>query len=254
MDIKDRLYVATMAHDAAQIAEKYGIGLEIDEFCTASNMEGEDFDSIDRTIREKMASACRLILHAPFNELFPSAIDPMALRLAYQRYNQAYSLAKQYDISRMVVHSGYVPYVYFKSWFLERSVEFWKTFISDKPENFHIMIENVLEDEPYTLAELIEGIGDKRVKACLDIGHANCSTALDLTEWVKTLGPCLSHVHLHNNRKTYDKHDPLSRGDIDMNLILNSLKKHAPIGVTYTIENLECADSMKWLYENGWIS
>ena len=37
--------------------------------------------------------------------------------------------------------------------------------MDDKPENFHIMIENVLEDEPYTLASLIESIGDNRVKA-----------------------------------------------------------------------------------------
>ncbi len=41
MDIRERLYVATMAGDAAQMAEKYETGLEIDEFCTASNMDGE---------------------------------------------------------------------------------------------------------------------------------------------------------------------------------------------------------------------
>ncbi|HML38802.1 MAG TPA: TIM barrel protein [Bacillota bacterium] len=253
MDIRERLYVATMADDAVQIAEEYGIGLEIDEFCTAANMDAENFDLVDRSARKKMEGASRHIFHAPFNELFPSAIDPMALRLAYQRLNQAYELAKQYGISRMVVHSGYVPYVYFKSWFLERSVEFWRTFMADKPEDFHIMIENVLEDEPHTLAKLIGAIGDRRVRACLDIGHANCTTSLDLMEWVRALGPCLSHVHIHNNCREYDNHDPLGRGDIDMDLILKGLMQHAAAGATYTIENLKCADSLKWLSENGWI-
>ena len=252
MNIKEKLYVATMAEDAVQIADQYGIGLEIDEFCTASNMDGEGFAVTDPIVRVKMMAAHRFILHAPFNELFPSAIDPLALELAYQRYNQAYELAKQYGINRMVVHSGYVPYVYFKSWFLERSSEFWKRYIDDKPDDFHIMIENVLEDEPFTLRKLIEDVNDRRVRACMDIGHVNCSTSVELSQWMRTLGPCLSHVHLHNNRKTNDNHDPLGAGDMDMNFILNSLKDCAPESVTYTIENLKCAESLEWLAEHGW--
>ena len=253
MNIKERLYVATMAEDAVQIADRYGIGLEIDEFCTASNMDGDNFAVTDSIVREKMTKVHRFILHAPFNELFPSAIDPLALELAYRRYNQAYELAKQYGINRMVVHSGYVPYVYFKSWFLERSAEFWKRYIDDKPDDFHIMIENVLEDEPFTLCKLIEDVDDRRVRACLDIGHANCSTSVELSQWVQTLGPCLSHVHLHNNRNTYDDHDPLGTGNMDMNFIMNSLKDCAQESVTYTIENLKCVESLEWLAEHGWI-
>lgn len=253
MDIRERLYAATMADDAVQIAEKYGIGLEIDEFCTASNMDGEAFGPLDRSVRDKIAHANRHILHAPFNELFPSAVDPMARKLACQRYGQAYELARHYEINRMVVHSGYVPHVYFKSWFIERSIEFWQTFMDDKPENFFIMIENVLEDEPYTLANLIEGIGDKRITACLDIGHANCYSALSLAEWIKSLGSFVSHVHIHNNNKEYDNHAPLGRGEIDMNLILNTIMQNAADTVTFTIENQNCADSLKWLSLNGWI-
>jgi len=253
MDIRERLYVATIADDAVQMAVKYRIGIEIDEFCTASNMDEGNFFLTDRIVKEKMAGSQRHIFHAPFNELFPAAIDPMALKLAYERFEQAYDLANHYGINRMVVHTGYVPYIYFKSWFLEKSIEFWRKFMRDKPVNFHIMIENVLEEEPYTLANLIKGIGDKRVKACLDIGHANCVTSLNLMEWVETLGPWLSHVHIHNNYKTYDNHNPLDNGVIDMNGILDGLKKYAPEDITYTIENLECAQSLRWLAEHGWI-
>lgn len=253
MEIRDRLYVATMADDAAPMAEKYGIGLEIDEFCTASNMDRENLTLMNQTVLKKMSSSRRYILHAPYHELSPCAIDPLALELAYLRYNQAYELARHYGITRMVVHSGYVPYIYSKSWFMERSIEFWKAFMDDKPENFHIMIENVLEDEPYTLAELIANINDKRVKACLDIGHANCSTTLDLTDWIKALGSFLSHVHVHNNRGAYDNHAPLGRGNIEMDLMLKSLAEHTPAGTTFTIENLKCDESLKWMAENGWI-
>ena len=114
MKIRDRLYVATMADDAARMAEQYGIGLEIDEFCMASNMDRDSLTHMKQTVLEKMSSSRRYIFHAPHHELSPCAIDPMALELANLRYNQAYELAKHYGITRMVVHSGYIPPRIFK--------------------------------------------------------------------------------------------------------------------------------------------
>jgi endonuclease IV len=154
-DIKNRLYLSTVAEDAAPTAAEYRLGLELAEFCTASNMD-EDFAYWDTVAREKMKSADRLILHAAFNELCPAAIDPMVLEIAKKRYNQAYELAASYGIHRMVVHSGYVPFVYFKEYFVERSVNFWREFLSDKPADFTVVLENVLEDEPLMLMEIIK--------------------------------------------------------------------------------------------------
>ena len=39
MNLKYRLYVATIAEDAREMAEQYGIGIEVNEFCTAANMD-----------------------------------------------------------------------------------------------------------------------------------------------------------------------------------------------------------------------
>jgi len=251
--LKEKLYVATIALDAVSVARDYKLGIEIDEFCTASNMDGENFPAIDKDVREKMSVSEKHIIHAPFNELFPAAVDPLALDLAYQRFEQVYELAKEHGINRMVVHTGYVPFLYFKSWFLERSVEFWQKFMRDKPENFYIMIENVLEDEPHSLAKMIENIGDKRVRACLDIGHANCKSKLDLMEWVETLGPWMSHVHLHNNDMNDDCHWSLGKGNIDMNRIIEGMKINSHIDLTYTVENSKCRESIQWLVKNGWL-
>ncbi len=252
--MKDRLYVATIASDAVQVAMDYKLGLEVDEFCMASNMDDENFYKLDENVRNKLSVSHNHIFHAPFNELFPAAVDPLARDLAYRRFQQSYELAKEYGINRMVVHSGYVPFLYFKSWFLEKSIDFWQKFMIDKPKDFHIMIENVLEDEPFTLSKIIENIGDTRVKACLDIGHANCKSNLNLMEWVETLGPYLGHVHLHNNDATDDCHWPLGQGIINMNEIMESLNLKAPGNLTYTVENSECRQSIKWLDENGWLN
>lgn len=249
----DKFYVATVASDAADVAEEYELGIEIDEFCTASNMDDENFKELDLSVRKKMKISHSHIFHAPFNELFPAAVDPLAIKLANKRFEQSFHLAGSYGIKRMVVHSGYVPVLYFKSWFQEKSVEFWQKFMSSKTDDFHIMIENVLEDEPYTLAKIIEGIKDKRVSACLDIGHAHCKSDVDLLEWIEVLGSFLGHVHLHNNDKTYDCHWPLGNGSMDMNKIMEALKKNSPENITFTVENQECRESIQWLDENGWL-
>jgi len=92
---KEQFYLSTIAEDAAGCAAEYGLGLEIAEYCTASNMD-ECFPQTDAVVRKKMEAADRFILHAPFNELFPTAIDPKAVQLAHSRLSQAVALAGAY--------------------------------------------------------------------------------------------------------------------------------------------------------------
>ena len=68
MDIREKLYITTVAQNDTQTAEKYGAGIEIAEFCTAYNMDTY-FAETDKIVREKMKSADRFVFHAPFNEL-----------------------------------------------------------------------------------------------------------------------------------------------------------------------------------------
>ena len=78
---KESCYLSTIASDAVETAKQYGLGLEIAEFCTAWNMD-EKFHAVDPVVREKIADCPSTPLHAPFNELFPCAIDRRARSLA----------------------------------------------------------------------------------------------------------------------------------------------------------------------------
>ena len=80
-----RFYLSTISADAADTARRYGLGLEIAEYCTAYNMDGH-FPETDAAVREKLAGIARATLHAPFSELFPCAIDPRARALAADRF------------------------------------------------------------------------------------------------------------------------------------------------------------------------
>ena len=168
----DRLFLSTIADDAPETARAFGVGLELAEYCMASNMD-VDFDATDVAVRTKIEGLQSVMLHAPFNELCPSAIDPIILDVAKKRYAQAYELARYYGIRRMVVHSGFIPLVYFPGYFTERSVQFWRDYLKTLPGDFTIMLENVLEDSPDMLIDIVKGVGDPRFRLCLDIGHAN---------------------------------------------------------------------------------
>ena len=91
---RENLYLSTIATDAASVAREYGLGLEIAEYCTAWNMD-EKFADVDPVVKKKLEGISRSTLHAPYNELFPCAIDKKARALAAERYRQAIDLAKR---------------------------------------------------------------------------------------------------------------------------------------------------------------
>jgi sugar phosphate isomerase/epimerase len=251
MNIKDKLYLATIAEDAKKMAEKYHLGIEVNEFCTAVNMD-QNFEFWNSKALDNMSVAERFIFHAPFNEIHPSAIDPLAKNFALQRLNQAYNLAKDYGIKRMVVHSGFLPEIYFPVWFLERSVEFWQEFMADKPADFQLMIENQLEPEAELLPKLCEQINDPRVGLCLDSGHALYKSNQDIYYWADSFAPYCTHLHLHNNDKSWDLHWCLNQGLIDMKIFLPYILKKMP-KATITLENLQVEPSLIWLEENSYL-
>ena len=124
--IRDKLYLSTIADDDYEQAAAYGVGLEIAEFCAAMNMDGELFPIFDSNVRIKMKSAGRFVFHGPFAELSPCSIDPKVRQVSMERYLQAARLAAQYGARRVVLHSGFIPQVYFPHWYEEESIKFWR--------------------------------------------------------------------------------------------------------------------------------
>ena len=49
-DLREILYLSTTAEDAPELARENGLGLEIAEFCTASNMD-RDYAAAGKLVR-----------------------------------------------------------------------------------------------------------------------------------------------------------------------------------------------------------
>lgn len=246
---KERLFLSTIADDAVQTAREFGLGVELAQFCLAENMDKTPPDvqkSLDAALQVP-----RRVLHAPFAELCPAAIDPLVRAVTRRRFLQAAALAKRYGAEKMVVHSGFIPLVYYPEWFAPQSAAFWREFLNDV-DGLTLCVENVMETSPDALRQVAEQVNDPRLRICFDVGHAFCQSG-ELAPWLDALAPYSSHVHLHNNHGTFDEHLGLPDGTLDMAAVIRQLEALAP-QATYTLEVRSARASVEWLLKEGLLS
>ena len=232
--INDRIYISTIAGDATCAAKAFGFGLEIAEYCTAWNMD-EKLNETHQKVLGKLEGVGKCTLHAPFNELFPCAIDKKARELAAFRYRQAIGLAQRYGAEKVIIHSGYYEKMYYPVWFVGESIKFWREFMASVPEGITVCIENVFEQSADMLRDIVRGVDLPNFRICLDIGHVNAYSKEPLSSWLDTCGEFISHFHIHNNDGSADTHDTLGCGSIDMAEFLRESEQKCP-GATYTLE------------------
>lgn len=249
--MKDKICIATFSENAVEVIARYGLGIELNDICISEALDADQEENTIRAMRKEISDsqAKNVIMHGPFTEIIPASIDHRAVELGLTRLNEAYRMCEKLGVNRMVVHSGYQPLLYFKEWHHEKSLYFWKKFLEDKSEDFTIYIENVFEDEPYMMKQLLEELDDPRARICLDVGHANVCTLpeYDIFDWLSVLGPYIGHFHLHNNDGTSDSHGPVHQGAMDMKKVLQEIARHCGQDVTMTIESRQCAESAAWL-------
>ena len=243
------LYLSTIDPAAGDTARQYGLGVEIASFCTAWNLD-EHLPETRKALEPTLAGISRRVLHGPFNELFPCAIDPKARALAAERYRQSIRLAKGYGAAKVIIHGGYHPRIYYPVWYAEQSILFWRDFLKEDP-GVQIVLENVLEETPEMLLEIVTGVDDPRLRLCLDVGHVNAYSRVPVRSWLECWAPWISHFHIHNNDGGWDSHSALSEGTIPMKELLTQAIAQCP-DASFTLEVPDAAPSVRWMGENIW--
>ena len=103
--------------------------------------------------------------------------------------------------------------------------------------------------------ELMKRIENTNFSTCIDIGHINAYSKVDIEKWIEVLSPKLSHIHLHNNYKDKDSHSGINKGNINIIEILHKLK-HVKNDLTISLEIVDINDlkeSLDILVEEGFI-
>ena len=107
-----------------------------------------------------------------------------------------------------------------------------------------------MEEEIPMFLTILQQVEDKRLRMCLDVGHANAYSVSTPMEWLETCAPYISHFHVHNNDGTRDQHNALNDGRIPMKEFLLRAEALCP-DATFTFELMKDEPSMAWLKENG---
>jgi len=244
---------------SAPLAKANGLGIEIAEFCISDNMDNS-FEEVLPHVEYNASMAEDKSLHAPYNELYPMAIEPLVVEVAYKRYVQTLGYCKRFGAAKMVVHANYIEEEYFPVWFVNRHIDFWKRFLDENPlDGVTICVENVQENDPDLILDILKGVDHPGLRMCLDVGHANLSNIAP-DEWLRRCAPYISHYHLHNNygapkegrRSWGDKHLSLGDGIIDMKALLKLAEELTP-NATAALESYEPEKCVQWLKDNGFI-
>lgn len=248
--LAERLYLSGMDARAADLARRLGLGLELTAFTYAPEL---DRPAARDEAKVQCAGVARLWLHGPFAELCPAAIDPLVRDVARARYRQAFEAAAELGVSRVVLHAGFTPYVYFPEWFVGRSVEFWCALLPELPEGMSVALENVMEPGPEMLVDIAKQVDDPRLGLCLDVGHANtCVSKTPPADWVAPMAPWLRHVHLHSNTGNLDDHAPVGTGTVPAREIIGDVLRRCP-AATFTLENMDCLPALETLRQWGYL-
>ena len=81
--LRGKLFLSGMDENAAALARKWGLGLELTDFCEARKLEEP---AAMEAARARCSGIGSLWLHAPFAELSPCAIDPRVREVVMMRF------------------------------------------------------------------------------------------------------------------------------------------------------------------------
>ena len=210
------------AEEWADIAEKYGLTFEYNEFFNPDILS-------DAVLTEKIINIYEGLgrdttndtLHGAFLDITVSSRDPLIRDASDFRVRQSMDIASRLGCRGVVFHTNYltdfksIPYR--KSW-VESNTVYWDKICSEYP-NVNVYLENMFDDTPELLAEVANNLKEtENFGVCFDIAHAFLSN-VPLDTWTGALTPNIKHIHINDNDKLQDLHLAVGSGKIDWSIL-----------------------------------
>ncbi len=189
-------------------------------------LDAISLDRLDKSWHQELASILEKegsvhSIHLPFHDLQPGSIDDLVLKATRDRLQKSIQIASLYKPKFMIAHDYFIPLYndFYPKW-LNRATQTWKQILDAWPDSKRppLYLENVREQDPGPISDLISEMSDLNVKFCLDLGHwfsYGCGSQYEnLSIWLQTMSPFLAHLHLHDNEGVEDEHLGLGQGNI----------------------------------------
>ena len=205
----------------------------------------EDLDTYQEKEAKQLAdtlnrSELEITFHGPFMDLSQGGVDKRVKEVTLDRFTKVIELALLFKPKVIVFHPGYERLKFdgnVKLW-LDSSLQTWRPLVKEAEESGLILaVENVFEESPGPLKNLLEEIDSPHFRFCFDTGHYHAFTLAKtpLSDWLEVLGRYLVEVHLHDNHRDMDEHLPIGEGNFDFNQFFGLLRQYG-LSPIYTIE------------------
>lgn len=182
------------------------------------DLVGDHRSAAARAAQRLGAAGLRVTVHGPFMDLNPGALEPMVRQATMERFRQTLAMAEWLEARLVVFHPGYEFWRYggrSELW-VEACREFWPPLIEQAAtQDCPMVLENIFEDSPDTLKDLLDAFASPWLGHCFDIGHWRLFSKVTMADWFNALGPHLRHLHLHDNSGDRDAHLAIGEGNID---------------------------------------
>ena len=203
----------------------------------------EDLDACHKKDAQNLSETLyqndlEITLHGPFMDLSPGGVDRRVKEVTVDRFLKTIELGYLFRPKVIVFHPGYEKWKFdgnVKLW-LESSLQTWTPLVKEaEGMGITLAIENVFDETPDPIKNLLEEIHSPHFRFCFDTGHHHVFSKTPLPTWMEALGEFLSEVHLHDNHKEMDEHLPMGEGGFDFNQFFNLLSQYH-LNPLYTIE------------------
>lgn len=211
-----------------EIAKKYHIGLEVDDFFEPAVYE--DNAKVDQLIELYKATGLmdKSTMHGAFYDVIPFSLDRSIRELSLQRMKQSMEIAKRLGVKAVVFHTNYEPALRNEQYtrrVIEKMVSSLELLLQEY-STLHIYLENMLDDTPDILEEISKRLSDyDNYGICLDWAHVNIYSVLR-KEWIDRLSEWIRHLHVNDNDILTDAHLAVGCGKIDWMELKTYLQKN----------------------------
>jgi len=196
-------------------------------------IKGPELDSLDYVLLDQIAlrlerAGIRPTIHAPFFDLNPGALDPLIRQVTLQRLEESLSVAEHLNARLMVIHPGVDKWRYpnLEQVWITLAKDFFPPLIEQAAAcSCHLAVENIYEETPQFLVQLVDEIDSEWFGHCFDAGHWHLFGKTSMAEWLDAISPRLLHLHLHDNHGRADEHLPVGDGTIDFTPLQTTLRE-----------------------------
>ncbi len=207
-------------------------------YVNAEDLDHYRVEDVDRLADALHRNGLEITVHGPYLDLSPGGADRKVKAVTLDRISKTIELARSFKPKAIVFHPGYDKWTFngdTKRW-LESSLQTWEPMVKRAEEaGLTLAVENVFEEGPNALRDLLDEVNSSSFRFCFDTGHYHVFSKVPLTFWIEILAKYLCETHLHDNHKEMDEHLPIGEGGFDFEQYF-SLLSFYELHPIYTIE------------------